>query len=215
MAGHSRNANAVRLFLPILLIAMSSCSSGPPCPPGFERSTHPPVSLCYPVTWKKYPIQKRSAERTASWLELFLAVPGGGMFSVDILPVSQTDFPLTMIDREDAIDRYAYANGIVSRLKSTWSIDLDSGAVTEEVLNGQWRVRNRIFHGSSGGPSTYDFGKIYETRIPITVTLTTGLAGDRVVLFTQSVPAAISEASQRTLIAFAKVRETVTLARTR
>jgi hypothetical protein len=46
------------------------------------------------------------------------------------------------------------------------------------------------------------------------VRLTTGLAGDRVVLFTQSVPAAMSEASERTLLAFAKIRETVTLART-
>jgi hypothetical protein len=199
-----------RAMLLVVLLPMGGCSSGPSCPPRFKRFTHPSVSLCYPETWQRLSIPERSANSRAPWLVLVLQAPGGGMFSVDVLPVSPTDFPLTMLNREDAIDRYAYANGIVARLIEDRALRKEgTAAMTVEMLNGKWRVRHRIFQGSMGGPSTYDFGKIYESRTPMTIGLTTGLVGDHVVLFTQYAPAAISEASHRMLVAFATIRETV------
>lgn len=198
------------------LIVMSSCaqSSEPRCPPQFKRFTNPTFSLCYPWSWRTQSVLKKS-ERPPShapWLEFIVSAGDGAFFSVDAIPLSTTDFPPTMLDRDAAIDRYALENGFVSRMASRYQLHKRLGS-SEAILNG-WRVRNRILQGSMDGPSTYDAGNFYETRTPVTIGVTTGLVDDQVLLFTQFVPAALSVAvdtNTHTREVFRKIRQTVTI----
>ena len=207
----------LRLALLVGLLVVAGCSGGgssdPRCPPGFKRFTHPALSLCHPEAWRDGfpPGSVMPPDSRMSWSVLTLHIPDGGMFSVEVMPVSPTDFPLTMPNREEAIDRYAYAIGMVSGLKLRMRLDVAAGAVTEELLNGRWRVHHRIVKGSDVAFSAYEAGKIYESRMPMLVGLTTGLAGDQVVLITQVVPST-SVTSPRTLRTFADVRNTITVA---
>src|SRR5262245_25982749 len=104
------------------LTVMWSCahSSEPPCPAQFKRFTNPTFSLCYPWSWRTQSVLKKSERPSwhAPWLEFMVLGADGAFFSVDVIPLSTTDFPPTMLDREAAIDRYALENGFVSRMAS-------------------------------------------------------------------------------------------------
>ena len=196
--------SGVVLAVLLALVRYSSAPDPSSCPAGFKRFTHPFVSLCYPKGWHGPP-----PANDFDGLQLTLMGGASVLFAVDVLPVSSMDLPPTMLHREQAIDRYAYENGFVSRLQLR-GLRLRASGANETIDNNGWTLRHRVLQGSTSGPETYDFGKFYQTQVPVAVGLTTALVNDHVVLLTQVIYPTSPEAYQRTIDAFREIRRTMT-----